>query len=244
MGEVYLARDTRLDRDVALKVLPTAFAADPDRVARFEREAKVLASLQHPNIAGIYGFEEGAGVQALVLELVDGVTLAERIARGPLPVPEALAIARQIADVLAAAHDAGIVHRDLKPANIKITSSGSVKVLDFGLAKLSDPNGSHAPNGPSGPPGLPMPPPLTRPVASPIGVILGTAAYMSPEQARGKIVDKRSDLWAFGCVLYEMLTGQRAFPGDDLTDTLASVVKLEPKWEAIGADVSSRVRQI
>ena len=244
MGEVYLARDTRLDRDVALKVLPTAFAADPDRVARFEREAKVLASLQHPNIAGIYGFEEGAGVQALVLELVDGVTLAERIARGPLPVPEALAIARQIADVLAAAHDAGIVHRDLKPANIKITSSGSVKVLDFGLAKLSDPNGSNAPNGPSGPHGLSMSPTFTSPVATHIGVILGTAAYMSPEQARGKIVDKRSDLWAFGCVLYEMLTGRHAFEGDEVTDVIARIIERDVDLTALPPGTPPPIRRL
>src|SRR5258705_8763807 len=216
MGEVYLARDTRLERDVALKVLPGLFAADPDRLARFEREARMLASLKHPNIGGIYGFEEAGSVRALVLELVDGETLADRIARGPLPVEEALGIGRQVADALEAAHEAGIVHRDLKPANIKITPSGSVKVLDFGLAKALDAEATRS--------DLSLSPTLTSPVGTRLGIILGTAAYMSPEQARGKSVDKRTDLWAFGCVLYEMLTGRHAFDGDEVTDVIARII--------------------
>ena len=217
MGEVYLARDTRLERDVALKVLPDLFAGDPDRLARFEREARVLASLKHPNIAGIYGFEEAGGVRALVLEFVDGETLADRIARGPLPVQEALGIGRQVADALAAAHEGGIIHRDLKPANIKITPSGSVKVLDFGLAKALDTEATRS--------DVSLSPTLTSPVGTRLGIILGTAAYMSPEQARGKVVDKRSDLWAFGCVLYEMLTGRHAFEGDEVTDVIARIIE-------------------
>src|SRR6186997_169857 len=202
MGEVYRARDTRLNRDVAIKILPELFALDADRVARFQREAQVLATLNHPHIAQIYGVED----RALVLELVNGPTLAERIASGPLPLDEALPIARQIAQALEAAHEQGIVHRDLKPANIKITPAGVVKVLDFGLAKLADTavgSASHASRTIS--------PTLTSPAMTGVGTILGTAAYMAPEQAKGRPTDKRSDMWAFGAVLYEMLTGIRAF---------------------------------
>ncbi len=200
MGEVYRARDAKLNRDVAIKVLPEAVAEDADRLARFQREAQVLASLNHPHIAAIYGLEKTGNVEALVLELVEGETLAERIAAGPMPIDEALAIARQIADALEAAHEKGIVHRDLKPANVKITPEGKVKVLDFGLAKAltgdrSSPDQTHSPT-------------LTA-AATNAGVVIGTAAYMSPEQARGKSVDKRADIWAFGAVLYEMLLGPR-----------------------------------
>ena len=213
MGEVYRARDATLNRDIALKVLPELVALDLDRLARFKREAQVLAALNHPNIAAIYGFEESnpspgpghAAVRALVLELVEGPTLADRIAHGPIPVDEALPIARQIAEALEAAHEQGIIHRDLKPANIKVRGDGTVKVLDFGLAKALDPAGSS--------PGATQSPTIT---VTGVGVILGTAAYMSPEQARGKAVDKRADIWAFGCVVYEMLTGHRAFGGDDV----------------------------
>ena len=223
MGEVYRARDARLQRDVALKILPEVFAADPERLARFEREAHVLASLNHPRIAQIYGIVEDsaeAGHHALVMELVEGETLADRIARGAMPVDEALAIARQIADAIDAAHDKGIIHRDLKPANIKVTSEGVVKVLDFGLAKLNDPS---APNASSG---LSISPTLTSPVmATGVGMLLGTAAYMSPEQARGKPVDKRADIWAFGVIVYEMLTGRRPFVGETITDVLAATVR-------------------
>ena len=246
MGEVYRARDPRLNRDVAIKILPELFAADPDRVARFQREAQVLASLNHPNIAYIHGLEEipstspgQVGAKALVLELVDGPSLSDLIARGPLPLDEALRIARQIADALEAAHENGIVHRDLKPANVKLTSSGTVKVLDFGLAKPpSTSDSGMAPN-------LSMSPTLTSPaVNTHAGIILGTAAYMSPEQARGKVVDRRSDVWAYGCVLYEMLTGRRAFGGDDLTLTLAAIVKDEPDWNALPATTPPAIRRL
>ena len=211
MGEVYRARDTRLKREVALKVLPDSFASDPERMARFQREAEVLAALNHPNIAQIYGVEE----HALVMELVEGENL-----KGPLPVETALAYAKQIADALEAAHEKGIIHRDLKPANVKVTPEGVVKVLDFGLAKAAEERSV----GPQNSPTMTMSP--TR-----AGMILGTAAYMSPEQARGKAVDKRADIWAFGCVLYEMLTGRPAFTGETVTDVLAAVVKSEPDWE-------------
>ena len=194
MGEVYRARDTKLVRDVALKVLPEVFALDPERLARFKREAQVLASLNHPHIASIYGIEESHGSSALVLELVEGMTLADRLVQGPLPLEDASSIARQIAEALEAAHDRGIVHRDLKPANIKLRRDGTVKVLDFGLAKAFDPTAMA--------PGASQLPTLTSPAATRIGVIMGTAAYMSPEQARGRTVDKRADVWAFGCVLY------------------------------------------
>jgi len=207
MGEVYRARDTRLDRDVAVKTLPAAFAADAERVARFQREARLLASLNHPHIGAIYGFEDAGDVSALVLELVEGDTLDDSVRRGPLPLPEALAIAQQIADALDAAHGSGIIHRDLKPANIMITPDGVVKVLDFGLAKAQAVEGSA--------PDLSKSPTMTADGTS-AGAILGTAAYMSPEQARGKALDKRTDIWAFGCVLYQMLTRPPCIPRRDL----------------------------
>jgi serine/threonine-protein kinase len=229
MGEVYRARDTRLKRDVALKILPESFASDPDRLARFQREAEVLASLNHPNIAAIYGLEEGpaeAGphVHALVMELVEGETLADRIARGPIPIDEALPVAKQIAEALEAAHEQVIIHRDLKPANIKVRPDGTVKVLDFGLAKLAD-------TTKPGTSDLSLSPTITSPaLMTGVGLLLGTAAYMSPEQAKGRVADKRSDIWAFGCVLFEMLTGKRPFDGDDVSDTLAAVLRAAPDW--------------
>jgi eukaryotic-like serine/threonine-protein kinase len=236
MGEVYRARDTRLKRDAALKILPESFATDPDRLARFQREAQVLASLNHPNIAHVYGLEQSDGIQALVMELVEGPTLADRIAQGPIPVDEALPIAKQIAEALEAAHEQGIIHRDLKPANIKVRSDGTVKVLDFGLAKALEPVSVANLNATASPT-------ITSPaMMTGVGMLLGTAAYMSPEQARGKTVDKRSDIWAFGCVLYEMLTGRRAFGGEDVTETLAAVVKSEPAWDAVPDTVSPSVR--
>ena len=215
MGQVYQATDTKLNRQVALKILPEAFATDPDRLARFQREAQVLASLNHPNIAQIHGIEEDEGTRALVLELVEGPTLAERIKQGPIPLDEALPIAKQIAEALEAAHEAGVIHRDLKPANIKVKDDGTVKVLDFGLAKALDPS----------PEGDPSRSPTLTAAATQMGVIMGTAAYMSPEQARGKTVDRRADIWSFGVVLYEMLTGVRPFRGEDVSLTLASVMK-------------------
>ena len=244
MGEVYRATDRRLKRQVAIKILPSALADDPDRLARFQREAEVLASLNHPNIAAIYGFEEavpstssGQALTALVMELVEGITLADRIKRGPVPIDEALPIARQIAAGLEAAHEQGIVHRDLKPANIKVRDDGSVKILDFGLAKLVDTGVS----GLSSQADLSNSPTLTAAAVTGRSVILGTAAYMSPEQARGRPVDKRTDVWAFGAVLYEMLMGTRAFEGEDVTETMASVVKSTPNWTAIPADVPPHV---
>jgi len=228
MGEVYRARDTRLKRDVAIKVLPESLAADPERLARFQREAEVLAALNHPNIAAIYGLEDSTDTKALVMELVDGPTLADRIARGPLPVDEALPIARQIAEALEAAHEQGIVHRDLKPANIKVRDDGTVKVLDFGLAKGLEPPAASSP-------GATMSPTITTPAMTQAGMILGTAAYMAPEQARGKPVDRRADIWAFGVVLYEMLTGQRAFDEEDVSLTLSAVLQREPDWRALPA---------
>ena len=221
MGEVYRARDTRLDRQVAVKILLESLARDPDRLSRFEREAKLLAALNHPHIAQIYGLEESGSTRALVMELVEGPTLADRIAQGPLPLDEALPIARQIVEALEAAHEQGIIHRDLKPANIKVRPDGTVKVLDFGLAKLAEPGAG----GPESTGVLTMSPTIVSPAMTQVGVILGTAAYMSPEQARGRAVDRRADIWAFGVVLYEMLAGHRPFKGDDLTETLASVVK-------------------
>ncbi|MGO9261218.1 MAG: protein kinase domain-containing protein [Bryobacteraceae bacterium] len=229
MGEVYRARDTKLKRDVAIKVLPAAFARDPERLARFTREAEVLAALNHPNIATIYGVEEGA----LVMELVEGETLAEIVQRGPLPLDAALAYAAQIADALEAAHEKGIVHRDLKPANVKVTPERRVKVLDFGLAAVAQ--ASACESDPQSSPTLTISP--TR-----AGVILGTAAYMSPEQARGKTVDKRADIWAFGVVLYELLTGRLLFQGEDLTETLAAVVKEEPRLEGVPPQVRRLLR--
>jgi serine/threonine-protein kinase len=235
MGEVYRTRDTRLNRDVALKILPDTFTHDPERVARFRREAHVLAALNHPHIAAIYGLEETNGSQFLVLELVDGESLDKRIARGPIPVDEALEIARQVAEALEAAHDKGIIHRDLKPANIALTSDGQVKVLDFGLAKTAE--------AMSGTASVTNSPTITSPtMMSAAGVILGTAGYMSPEQAKGLTSDKRSDVWAFGCVLYEMLTGRRAFPGEDVSDTLAAVLRSEPDWTALPKEVSTNTR--
>jgi serine/threonine-protein kinase len=239
MGEVYRARDTKLGRDVALKILPEAFAYDPDRLARFGREAQVLASLNHPNIGGIYGLEDSGDTKALVLELVDGPTLADRIAQGPLPVEKALHVAQQIGDALEAAHNAGIIHRDLKPANIKLTPDGTVKVLDFGLAKAVD---SAPALGSSS--SLTLSPTITTPAMTQAGFILGTAAYMSPEQAKGKAVDKRADIWAFGVVLFEMLTGHRPFAGEEVSDVLASVLAREPQLTAIPETVPATVRQV
>ena len=241
MGEVYRARDTRLKREVALKTILHAVADDPDRVARFTREAEMLAALNHPNIAGIHGVEEAslgtAGgadrlVRALVMELVGGETVADRLKSGPIPTEEALSIARQIALALEAAHEQGIIHRDLKPANVKLREDGTVKVLDFGLAKLSDPIAAA-----SGPSSITISPTITSPaLMTNAGMLLGTAAYMSPEQAKGRPTDKRSDVWAFGCVLFEMLTGKRAFEGEDVSETLAAVLRGEPDWSALPAD--------
>jgi serine/threonine-protein kinase len=237
MGEVYRARDTRLDRDVALKILPDAFARDPDRVARFEREAKALAALNHPNIAGIHGLEAADGRHTLVLELVEGPTLADRLAQGPMTIDEFGPIASQIAEALEAAHEAGIVHRDLKPANIKLRPDGTVKVLDFGLAKAL--TGAPA----ASQPGVTQSPTITSPAGlTGAGMLLGTAAYMAPEQAKGRNADRRSDVWSFGCVLYEMLTGRRAFPGDDLAEVLAAVIKSEPDWTKLPAEVTPTLR--
>ena len=230
MGEVYKATDTNLKRAVAIKVLPASVAGDAERLARFQREAEVLAALNHPNIAAIYGLERSGATTALVMELVEGPTLADRIAQGAIPIDEALPIAKQIADALEAAHEAGIIHRDLKPANVKVRPDGMVKVLDFGLAKAMEPTGAMSP-------GLSMSPTLSL-QATQAGMILGTAAYMSPEQARGKTVDKRADIWAFGAVLFEMLTGKRAFRGEDITDTLAAVVRAEPEWSLVPGTVS------
>ena len=240
MGEVYRARDTRLGRDVALKVLPAAVAADPHRRARFERESQLLAALNHPNIAAIYGVEESSGTTALVLELVEGGSLDARLRRGPVPPDEAIAIARHILDALDAAHEKGIVHRDLKPANIAITADGVVKVLDFGLAKTSgarESGGSSVAGG-----DLTHSPTMVGPTVG--AVLLGTAPYMSPEQARGRVVDKRTDIWAFGCVLYEMLTGRRAFSGETTTDVLARIVEREPDWTQLPASMPPHVLRL
>jgi eukaryotic-like serine/threonine-protein kinase len=249
MGEVYRARDTKLNRDVAIKVLPEGFASDQDRVARFTREAQTLAALNHPNIAAIYGIEhdgvEGVGSGsspgrtrplALVMELVEGEDLSQIIAQGPMSLSDALPIARQIADALEAAHEAGIVHRDLKPANVKVRPDGTVKVLDFGLAKAMDPAGASGADA--------MHSPTLTARATQMGMIIGTAAYMAPEQARGKVVDRRADIWAFGVVLYEMLTGRRAFEGEDISVTLASVIKEEVKWDALPADLPGPLRRL
>ena len=260
MGEVYRARDTKLNRDVAIKILPEAVAHDTDRVARFIREAQTLAALNHPNIAQIYGVVEAAHgaahVHALVMELVEGEDLLEVIARGPAPIPEAALIAKQIAEALEAAHEQGIIHRDLKPANVKIRADGTVKVLDFGLAKAVAGNsamgrrqsgaavtsvarsagdgvvpGSNPADSPT----------VLSPGVTALGSVVGTAAYMSPEQARGKAVDKRSDVWAFGCVLYEMLTGVPAFEGRDTTEIIAAIIKTEPDWTTIPAEAPPRL---
>ncbi|HKE82862.1 MAG TPA: protein kinase [Vicinamibacterales bacterium] len=253
MGEVYRATDAQLGRDVAIKVLPDAFAQDSERLARFEREARTLASLSHPNITIVYGFEKataasGSGqvVRALVMELVEGPTLADRIAQGPIPIDEALPIAKQIAEAIEAAHEQGVIHRDLKPANVKAREDGTVKVLDFGLAKMMEASGAGGVDGAGGPGGVnwaaTISPTITTPAMTQLGMILGTAAYMAPEQARGKLLDKRTDIWAFGCVLFEMLAGTRAFDGEDATDTIAAVVRAEPKWDALPSDVPPHIR--
>jgi Tol biopolymer transport system component len=238
MGEVYRGRDTRLNRDVAIKVLPQSLAQDAARLARFTREAQTLAALNHPNIAQIHGLEQSDGVQALVMELVEGDELSTHIARGPIPLAEALPIARQITEALEAAHDLGIVHRDLKPANIKVRGDGTVKVLDFGLAKAMDP--ASAVSAPGSDPNAPT---LTH-AATEAGMILGTAAYMAPEQARGKAVDRRADIWAFGVVLFEMLTGTQVFRGDTMSDTLAAVLTREPDWQALPSATPEPVRHL
>jgi eukaryotic-like serine/threonine-protein kinase len=237
MGEVYRARDTRLSRDVAIKALPEAFATDPERLARFEREAKLLASLSHPNIAGIFGIEESGGARYLVLEFIDGETLSERLARGALPLHDTVEIAKQIAAGVEAAHESGVIHRDLKPGNVIVMPNGQVKVLDFGLATSggtggtgSDPNLSHSPT-------------LTH-QATRAGVILGTAAYMSPEQARGKVVDRRTDVWSFGCVLYECLTGRQLYQGETVSDLIARILERDPDWNALPANTPPRLREL
>jgi serine/threonine protein kinase len=243
MGEVYRASDSKLRRDVALKVLPDVFAADPERMARFRREAQVLASLNHPHIGAIYGLEEIEGIHALVLELVEGPTLADKIRKGRLSIEEALPIAAQIARALEVAHEQGIIHRDLKPENIKFTTDGQVKVLDFGLAKALEGEQPLAPNGQS---------PTLSPTVSPAitggmtaaNVILGTAGYMSPEQARGQPVDRRADIWAYGVCLFEMLSGQRLFMGDTVSDTLASVLKVDPDWSLLPVRTPARVKRL
>ncbi len=235
MGEVYQAKDTKLGRDVAIKVLPKEFAMDHDRVARFQREAKLLASLNHPNIAAIYGLEESEGIQFLVMELIEGDTLRDRIKSGPIPVEEALKLALQMAEALEAAHEKGVIHRDLKPANIKVTPEGKVKILDFGLAKAYAGDQENL---------NPLDSPTLSAAATQQGVILGTAAYMSPEQARGKPVDRRADIWAFGVVLYEMLTGKTAFSGGDQADTLAAVIRSEPEWKSLPANLHWRLREV
>ena len=240
MGEVFRATDTRLGRDVALKRLPEAFASDPERLARFEREAKLLASLQHPNIATLFGLEDVGGERVLAMELVPGQDLKERLAHGPLPVDEALAVARQIAEALEEAHEHGIVHRDLKPANVKLTPDGKVKVLDFGLAKAWKGESGEAVPGSAA---VSESPTLAH-TGTTAGLILGTAAYMSPEQARGRVVDKRSDIWSFGVLLYEMLTGRRLFDGETVSDVLAAVLKTEPDWAGLPAATPPAVRRL
>src|SRR6188474_2670250 len=239
MGEVYRARDTKLDRDVAIKVLPEAFNRDPDRLARFRREARALAALNHPNIAAIYELDESDGVHALVLELVEGLTLADRLAQGSGPrahaaleLDEALPIAKQIIEALDAAHEKGIVHRDLKPANVKVTPGGTVKVLDFGLAKTQT-DAADLTNAPT-----------EYAAASESGVLLGTVPYMSPEQARGQAVDKRTDIWAFGCVLYELLTGRRPFQGPTSSDTIVAILERPPDWGALPSTTPVAVRRL
>ena len=236
MGVVWKATDTKLNREAAIKILPGDFTSDPDRVSRFEREARFLASLNHPNIAGIYGTHESAGCRFLAMEFVEGEDLAQSMARGPMPRDEALKIAVQIAQGLEAAHDAGVIHRDLKPANVKLTPSGTVKVLDFGLAKVFAPEGSAA--------GQPSMSPTMTSAGTMAGMILGTASYMSPEQAKGKEVDRRADIWSFGVVLFEMLTGRRLFQGDSVPETLASVMMRDVDWGALPADTPAQVRRL
>jgi len=239
MGEVYRARDTKLGRQVAVKILPDDFVTDPARVARFQREAQALAALNHPHIAQIYGFEDSGQIHALVMELVEGPTLADRIAQGPVPLDEALPIARQIADALETAHEQGIIHRDLKPANIKVRPDGTVKVLDFGLAKLTDAGVATTASAMTQSPTITSPAMMTG-----AGMLLGTAAYMAPEQARGKAVDKRADIWAFGCVLFELLTGRRAFAADEVSDTLAMVLMKEPDWSRLPVATPPAIRTL
>ncbi len=234
MGQVYQATDTKLNRQVALKILPEAFATDPDRLARFQREAQVLASLNHPNIAQIPGLEDSEGTKALVLELVEGPTLADRIAQGAIPLDEALPIAKQIAEALEAAHEAGVIHRDLKPENIKVRDDRTVKVLDFGLAKALD----------TTPQGDPSQSPTLTAAATQMGVIMGTAAYMSPEQATGRSVDTRADIWAFACVVFEMLTGRVVFGQPTLSATLAKVLESTPDFAALSSAVPPLVRRL
>jgi serine/threonine-protein kinase len=256
MGEVYRARDTKLKRDVALKVLPLEFATDRERLARFQREAEVLASLNHSNIAHIHGIEESTpaagseqpAMTALVMELVEGQDLSQRIARGPIPLDEAVSIAKQIADALEAAHEQGIIHRDLKPANVKVRDDGVVKVLDFGLAKAMDPNAGRGVNlaNPGAPEGTPssLPPTMTSPAMTAMGMILGTAAYMSPEQAKGRAADRRADIWAFGVVLYEMLSGRQLFDGDSVAETIGFVTTRDPDWSALPASTPPSLRRL
>jgi eukaryotic-like serine/threonine-protein kinase len=236
MGEVYRATDTNLKRAVAIKVLPASVSGDPDRLARFQREAEILAALNHPNIAAIYGLEKSDGATALVMELVDGPTLADRIAQGTIPIDEALPIAKQIAEALEAAHERGIIHRDLKPANVKVRSDGAVKVLDFGLAAVTQESGPRDVNATNSPT-------LTL-AATRAGVIMGTAAYMSPEQASGKPVDKRADIWSFGVVLWEMLTGERLFEGETISHTLAFVLTKEPDWGQLPVSVPEPIHHV
>src|SRR5688572_12641610 len=235
MGAVYRARDSRLGREVAIKVIRPELASHPDRISRFDREARLLASLNHPHIATVYGFELIGDVPFLVMELVDGETLADRTSSGPLPVKEALTIGAQIAAAMEAAHDRGVIHRDLKPSNIKVTSSGAVKVLDFGLAKALHPNTSTGAIAES--------PTLTS-GGTAEGIVLGTAAFMSPEQARGKPIDRRADVWAFGCVLYDMLTGRPAFAGATLSDTISNILTRDPDWNAVPPHAPPAVRRL
>jgi serine/threonine protein kinase len=240
MGEVYRARDTKLGREVALKILPEALATNADRLARLRREAQLLASLNHPNIAHVYGLEDAAASAALVMELVEGSTLDELLRNGRLPREEALAIARQIADALETAHEAGIIHRDLKPANVKVREDGMVKVLDFGLAKALDSERGGLPD-PALSPAIAT---MTSPALTAMGIVLGTAAYMAPEQAKGKTIDKRADIWAFGCVLWEMLTGRALFARDTMPETIAAVIKDAPPMDALPSNTPPPVRRL
>src|SRR6267378_3471050 len=239
MGEVYRVTDTNLKRSVAIKVLPASVAGDADRLARFQREAEVLAALNHPNVAAIYGLEKTPDFTALVMELVEGDDLSQRIARGAIPIDEALPIAKQIADALEAAHEQGIIHRDLKPANIKVRADGTVKVLDFGLAKTLETVSSAGAQDPSDGPTVTGSAMMTG-----RGEILGTPAYMAPEQAKGAVVDRRADIWAFGCLLFEMLAGERPFAGDDTTEIVAAILRDEPSWMALPLSTPSSLRKL